>query len=101
MRIDSHVNGSTVSGAAGSTTSTNPAQLSDVLGEVSLASSDQLLEAFRAAKAAQPAWAATPAPVRGQVIARIGRLVEANFEELAEGIAALDRVLTSSNGKTA
>ncbi|MFN3928487.1 MAG: aldehyde dehydrogenase family protein, partial [Thermoflexus sp.] len=43
-----------------------------------------VLEAFRAAKAAQPGWAATPPPVRGQVIARIGRLVEANFEELAQ-----------------
>jgi aldehyde dehydrogenase (NAD+) len=83
-RIDSHVNGSPVQGTAGTVTSTNPAQLSDVIGEVSLASSDQLLEAFQAAKAAQPAWAATPAPVRGQVIARIGRLVEANAEALAQ-----------------
>src|SRR5687768_2104609 len=83
-RVDSLVNGSSVVGTAGTTTSTNPAQLSDVVAEVSLATSDQLLEAFRAAKAAQPGWAATPAPVRGQVIARIGRLVEANAEALAE-----------------
>jgi aldehyde dehydrogenase (NAD+) len=83
-RIDSVIAGSPVVGAAGSTTSTNPARLDDVVAEVSLASSEQVLEAFRAAKAAQPAWAATPAPVRGQVIARIGRLVEANAEALAK-----------------
>ena len=83
MAVTSHVAGSAVLGTAGTITSTNPARLSDVVAEVSLASADQLVEAFRAAKAAQPAWAATPAPVRGQVIAKIGRLVEANFEALA------------------
>ena len=65
-------------------TSTSPARLSDVVAEVSLATPEQLVEAFRAAKAAQPAWGATPAPVRGQVIAKIGRLVEANAEALAQ-----------------
>ena len=82
-RIDSSVAGRTVVGAAGTFASTNPAHLSDVVAEVSLATPEQLVEAFRAAKAAQPAWGATPAPVRGQVIAKIGRLVEANAEELA------------------
>ncbi|MGQ0574024.1 MAG: aldehyde dehydrogenase family protein [Pseudonocardia sp.] len=41
------------------------------------------VDACRAARDAQPGWAATPAPVRGQVVARIGRLVEANAEALA------------------
>lgn len=83
-RVDSSVAGSPLVGAAGTVTSTNPARLSDVVAEVSLATPEQLVEAFRAAKAAQPAWGATPAPVRGQVIAKIGRLVEANFEALAQ-----------------
>ncbi len=83
-RVDSFVNGRPLVGAAGTITSTNPAQLTDVVAEVSLATAEQVVEAFRAAKAAQPAWAATPAPVRGQVIARIGRLVEENFEALAQ-----------------
>ena len=83
-RVDSSVNGTPLVGAAGTVTSTNPARLSDVVAEVSLATPEQLVEAFRAAKAAQPAWGATPAPVRGQVIAKIGRLVEANFETLAQ-----------------
>ena len=82
--ITSYIAGSPVTGNAGTTTSTNPARLSDVVADVSLASPEQLVEAFRAARTAQPAWAATPAPVRGQVIAKIGRLVEANAEALAE-----------------
>ena len=83
QQISSFVNGASLAGEAGSSLSTNPARLDDVVAEVSLASPAQLVEAFRAAKQAQPAWAATPAPVRGQVIARIGRLVEANAEALA------------------
>ena len=83
-RVDSSVAGSPLVGTAGTFVSTNPAHLSDVVAEVSLASPEQLVEAFRAARQAQPAWGATPAPVRGQVIAKIGRLVEANFEALAQ-----------------
>ena len=82
--ISSFIGGTAVAGAAGTLTSTNPAQLSDVVGEVSLASVDQLVEAFRVASAAQPAWADTPAPVRGRVIAQVGRLVEANKQALAD-----------------
>jgi acyl-CoA reductase-like NAD-dependent aldehyde dehydrogenase len=84
MRIDSSVNGAPLVGAAGTFSSTNPARLSDVVAEVSLATPEQVVEAFRAARAAQPAWAATPPPVRGQVIAKIGRLVEGNAEALAQ-----------------
>jgi aldehyde dehydrogenase (NAD+) len=83
-RIDSYVDGKTVTGAAGTMTTTNPARLDDVIGEVSLASAAQMVDAFRAATAAQKAWAATPAPVRGHVIAAIGRLVENNKTALAE-----------------
>ena len=83
MTTRSLIGGSYVDGAAGTATSVNPARLDDVVTEVELASADQLVEAFRTARAAQPAWAATPAPVRGKVVAAIGRLVEANAEALA------------------
>ena len=83
MTTRSLIAGAYVDGAAGRASSVNPARLEDVVAEVELASADQLVEAFAAARAAQPAWAATPAPVRGKVIAAIGRLVEANFEALA------------------
>ena len=82
--ISSFVNGTALVGAAGTFVSTNPAHLSEVVAEVSLASASQLVEAFRVAKTAQPAWADTPAPVRGRVIAQVGRLVEANASALAD-----------------
>lgn len=98
--ITSHVAGASVRGDAGSVVSTNPSRLDDVVAEVSLASSEQLVEAFRAATAAQPAWADTPAPVRGRVIAQIGRLVEANSEALAALITReVGKPLAESRGE--
>lgn len=72
--------------------SVNPARRDDVLARVSLADAGTFLDACRAAKAAQRAWASVPAPVRGQAIAHLGRLVEANFETLA-------RLVTREVGK--
>src|SRR5207344_681684 len=44
---------------------------------------DGFVDAARLARAAQLDWAAVPAPVRGRVIAQVGRLVESNKEALA------------------
>jgi len=63
--------------------SRNPADLSDVVAEVELASAADLVAAASAAREAQPAWAATPAPTRGRVIGQVGRLVESNRQALA------------------
>jgi alpha-ketoglutaric semialdehyde dehydrogenase len=68
---------------AGQFSSTNPAQLDDVVADVALGDAELLVTAARAARQAQRAWAAVPAPVRGRAIATIGRLVEANKEGLA------------------
>lgn len=76
----------------GRMTSTNPAHLDDIVAEVALADSTTFLQACRVAKEAQPAWANMPAPIRGRVIAEIGRLVEANAEALA-------RLVTREVGK--
>src|SRR5947209_6032274 len=71
-------------GAQGGTLiSRNPADLADVVGEVALAGPGVFVAAASAARDAQPGWAGIPAPVRGQVIARLGRLVEANKQALA------------------
>ncbi|TWP43495.1 aldehyde dehydrogenase family protein [Lentzea tibetensis] len=64
--------------------STNPANTSDVVTEVELATSRSFVDAARRAKQAQREWAKVPAPIRGQVIGNIGRLVEANAEQLAQ-----------------
>ncbi|CAN5336933.1 aldehyde dehydrogenase family protein [soil metagenome] len=50
------------------------------------------VEVCRVARAAQPAWAAVPAPVRGVAVQQIGRLVERNEEALA-------RLITREIGK--
>jgi aldehyde dehydrogenase (NAD+) len=79
-------------GSAGSVDSVNPARLSDIVARVELADAKTFTAACRAARAAQPGWAAVPAPVRGQVIAAIGRIVAENKETLA-------RLVTREVGK--
>ena len=59
----------------GRLTSTNPAQLDEVVAEVALADAATFVDACRAARAAQKEWAKVPAPARGRVIAQVGRLV--------------------------
>src|SRR6185503_17129724 len=72
--------------------SRNPANLDDVVCEVSLGDAATYVDACRAAREAQPGWAAVPAPVRGNVIKQIGRIVEDNKE-------ALSRLVTREIGK--
>jgi acyl-CoA reductase-like NAD-dependent aldehyde dehydrogenase len=76
----------------GRLTSTNPADTSDAVAEVLLGDRDTFVAATRAARAAQPGWAATPAPMRGRAIQQIGRIVEENKEALA-------RLVTREIGK--
>ena len=63
--------------------SRNPADQSDLIAEVELASADDLVAALRRARAGARPWAAVPGPARGRVIAQLGHLVEANKESLA------------------
>jgi alpha-ketoglutaric semialdehyde dehydrogenase len=63
--------------------SVNPADTSDVVTTVELAPVGRMVEACRTANAAQKQWAQVPAPIRGRVVAAIGRLVEANAEALS------------------
>src|SRR3954468_12857729 len=72
--------------------SRNPANLEDVICEVQLGDADAFVDACRAARKAQREWAAVPAPVRGNVVKQIGRIVEDNKEALA-------RLVTREIGK--
>jgi aldehyde dehydrogenase (NAD+) len=84
LSIASVIDGTTSPDAPGGRlVSVNPARTSEVVAEVALGDAKTLLDATTSAKAAQPAWAGIPAPVRGRAIAHIGRLVEANAEALA------------------
>ena len=68
----------------GHLTSTNPAQLDEVVAEVALADAATFVDACAAARAAQKEWAKVPAPARGRVIAQVGRLFESNKEALSQ-----------------
>ncbi|QGK69841.1 aldehyde dehydrogenase family protein [Allosaccharopolyspora coralli] len=72
--------------------SRNPARLDDVVARVQLGGPDALRAAAKDARAAQREWAKVPAPVRGRVVASLGRIVEANKESLS-------RLVTREIGK--
>ncbi len=62
---------------------TNPARTSEIIGYFQKSTAADLAEAITAARAAQPAWAATPAPVRGEILLRTALLLQQHQEELA------------------
>ncbi|MBW3603204.1 MAG: aldehyde dehydrogenase family protein, partial [Actinobacteria bacterium] len=72
--------------------SRNPAHTDEVVGRVGLGDAGTLAEACRAARTAQRAWAAVPAPVRGRAVRQVGHLVSQNKEALA-------RLVTREIGK--
>ena len=69
----------------------NPAT-EEVLAQCPRASRSQLDAAVAAAKAAFPAWAATPIEERRKLVIKMAEAIEANTSELA-------RLLTSEQGK--
>ena len=72
----------------------NPADGDDVLGEVARSDADDVAAAVDAAKAAYPAWMATPMPARGDLLRRVGQLLEAEKD-------ALSRLMTQGDGQDA
>jgi aldehyde dehydrogenase (NAD+) len=64
--------------------STNPARTSEIIGHYQKSSRADLEDAVTAARQAQPAWEATPAPVRGEIFYRAAQILERRREELAE-----------------
>src|SRR6476620_536653 len=63
--------------------STNPAQTDEIVATALLGDAGTFVDACRAAREAQEAWRAVPAPIRGRAIQQAGRLVEENKEALA------------------
>jgi acyl-CoA reductase-like NAD-dependent aldehyde dehydrogenase len=100
MRLTSMVGGRPPERAVRTVRSPNPADLSDVVAEVELGDRDAVAGACRVAREAQRDWAGTPAPVRGRVVAGIGRLVEANKERLSRIVTRdVGKPLTESRGE--
>ena len=90
----SFINGSFVDSASGKTApNINPANTTDVIGTIELASREEARRAVESAYDAFRGWKATPAPARGKFIGRAARLMEDRKEELAAAI-------TREEGKT-
>jgi benzaldehyde dehydrogenase (NAD) len=67
--------------AQGGTLQTTEPATGEVLAEVGLANKGDVAEAARAARAAQPQWAAKTGPERAALIRRAARILEDNHEE--------------------
>ena len=82
MRIDHLINGKPVAGSSYFET-INPAT-QEVLAEVAEGGETEVNAAVAAAKAAFPAWAATPAPQRARLLRRLGELIAAQVPAISE-----------------
>ncbi len=92
MRHIAHfINGSSAQHGTRTSQVWNPSQ-GEVQAEVTLGDKTTLDQAVEAAKAAQPAWAATNPQRRARVMFKFKELIEANMESLAE-------MLSSEHGK--
>jgi alpha-ketoglutaric semialdehyde dehydrogenase len=99
-KVMSYVDGAHVSGDGGTLTRTDPADRDRVVAEVALADAATYVEACRVARAAQPGWQGVPAPVRGTVIRRLGRLIEDNKEALARiMVAEIGKPIVEARGE--
>jgi 5-carboxymethyl-2-hydroxymuconic-semialdehyde dehydrogenase len=82
MQINHLINGKSVASANYFET-INPAT-QDVLAEVASGGEAEVNAAVAAAKAAFPAWAATPAPQRAKLMRKLGELIAKHVPEIAE-----------------
>lgn len=79
--------------------SVNPARRSEVLGHFARSAALDVEEAVSAAVSAQHRWARTPMPLRAEVLARAGRLLEERKEDLARLMTReMGKVLTEARG---
>jgi len=82
MRVEHLINGKAVAGTDYFET-VNPAT-QEVLAQVAAGGAEVVDAAVAAAKAAFPAWAATPAPQRAKLIRKLGELIAVHVPELSE-----------------
>src|SRR5437899_2535313 len=71
----------------------NPSNTEDIIGTVRQATREEARAAVETAAEASRMWRAMPAPARGKIVAKAGRLMEEAKEELAQ-------ILTREEGKT-
>src|SRR5688572_30620294 len=71
----------------------NPANVDEIVGTFQASAADDVDAAFAAAAAAQPAWAAVPAPRRGEYLFKAAEILEGK-------LASLGEEMTREEGKT-
>jgi len=88
------IGGEWVGASSGATFETrNPANIDEVVATYPRGDAAHARQAIDAARAAQPAWAAIPAPKRGEVLFRAAQILESRAEAVA-------RDMTREEGKT-
>ena len=86
-RYQNFVGGAWVDASSGATsTSVNPADLSDVVGEFQASNSADVNDAAAAAGSAKKGWAATSSLARGGYLLKAASYLEQNAEEYAQAI---------------
>jgi len=79
--------------------SVNPADTRDVVGRFQAGTAADVAMAVRAAGEAFPAWRATPAPKRGEILYRFGALMAEHKERLAKAMTReMGKVLAEARG---
>jgi aldehyde dehydrogenase (NAD+) len=79
--------------------SVNPADTRDVVGRFQAGTAADVAMAIRAAEMATPAWKATPAPKRGEILYRFGALMAEHKERLARAMTReMGKVLAEARG---
>jgi aldehyde dehydrogenase (NAD+) len=92
--------GEWVDGVSGATfESLNPADRRDVVGRFQAGTAADAAMAVKAAEMAFPAWRATPAPKRGEILYRFGELMTRHKERLARAMTReMGKVLAEARG---
>jgi len=77
----------------------NPADTRDVVGRFQQGTKADVAMAVKAAETAFPAWRATPAPKRGEILYRFGALLAEHKERLARAMTReMGKVIAESRG---
>ena len=98
--VTNAIRGEWVSARTGQTfPSLDPADTEQILGTFARSNFDDVDAAVQAAKSAYPAWRKTPAPARGQLLFRMGQLLEREKERLAQlMVLEMGKVLVEARG---
>src|SRR4051812_40698206 len=87
------------SAGGGTFESRNPADTRDIVGRFQQGTKADVAMAVKAAEVAFPAWRATPAPKRGEILYRFGQLLADNKERLAQAMTPeMGKVLVEARG---